>query len=484
MTALHRIAARLRRIGAERRGNVLMIFAFAMIPMVFATGMGIDYTRAERLQTKLDAVADAAALSAVTQTMMRQTNATACQTARNMFKSQAAGLSGLIIDMDDPQQLSVTLKDNSGTIDCDSSDASLNTSASFARTVTVAYSGRSKNSFGGILGMSTLPVHGTSQAYSAVAPNIDFYVMLDTSPSMLLPATTTGLKTLTTATGGCAFACHQSNLVYSIKDSSKGIPGNTELVCADKTYHKNCVDYYTVARNNNIALRTDVLTLAVQDLTSVATTTATQNKAKYRMGLLDFDYTSRQIWPTTKSSDGFWVDADLGRVETHVPDAKVLVYSENNDRVYNVSDNDKATNFTTAFNKALNTMPKLAGNGTNVSGDTPQAILFVITDGMRDEDVSGARKMGPIPTSQCKTIKDRGIRIAILYTEYLPESASDDWSKTNVKAPYLVPDDKISPPLIECASPGLYYKVTTDDDISAALTKLFETAVATARLTQ
>ena len=33
------------RLAAHKRGNVLMIFAFAVIPMVFATGMGIDYAR-------------------------------------------------------------------------------------------------------------------------------------------------------------------------------------------------------------------------------------------------------------------------------------------------------------------------------------------------------------------------------------------------------------------------------------------------------
>ena len=35
-----------------------------------------------------------------------------------------------------------------------------------------------------------------------------------------------------------------------------------------------------------------------------------------------------------------------------------------------------------------------------------------------------------------------------------------------------------------CASPGLFFQVSTDQDISAAMAALFQQAVATARLTQ
>jgi len=107
----------------------------------------------------------------------------------------------------------------------------------------------------------------------------------------------------------------------------------------------------------------------------------------------------------------------------------------NNQRICNVGDNDTGTNFTAAFTGALATWPLVPGNGTNVTGDTPQAILFLITDGMRDESTGGDRVMGPPPSSLCDSIKARGVRIAVLYTKYLPESASDSRSVTNVKRP-------------------------------------------------
>src|SRR3546814_8525310 len=60
----------------------------------------------------------------------------------------------------------------------------------------------------------------------------------------------------------------------------------------------------------------------------------------------------------------------------------------------------------------------------------PQKVLFIITDGVSDENLPGMgrthRELQQAHLDQCKTIKDRGIRIAILYTEYLPESLTGD----------------------------------------------------------
>ena len=43
----------LRRLAGDKRGNALMIFGLSVLPLMFATGMGIDYSHAARLQTKL-----------------------------------------------------------------------------------------------------------------------------------------------------------------------------------------------------------------------------------------------------------------------------------------------------------------------------------------------------------------------------------------------------------------------------------------------
>ena len=66
--------------------------------------------------------------------------------------------------------------------------------------------------------------------------------------------------------------------------------------------------------------------------------------------------------------------------------------------------------------------------GKNAKGDTPQGVLFIVTDGVDDakdpascsQPWSRSRCQEPFNLAQCTAIKNRNIRIAILYTEYLP----------------------------------------------------------------
>ena len=49
---------------------------------------------------------------------------------------------------------------------------------------------------------------------------------------------------------------------------------------------------------------------------------------------------------------------------------------------------DADTNYDAAMTGITALMPT-PGNGTNKAGDTPQEILFMVTDGVEDENVSG-----------------------------------------------------------------------------------------------
>jgi hypothetical protein len=124
------------------------------------------------------------------------------------------------------------------------------------------------------------------------------------------------------------------------------------------------------------------------------------------------------------------------------------------------------------------TMPA-PGSGTGVSGDKPQEVLFLVTDGVEDEMVGGSRRQSLMSNSWCTTIKNRGIRIAVLYTAYLP-LPTNAWYNS-----YISPfQPNIASTLQTCASPGLYYQVQTGGDISAALASLFQYAVQSAYLSK
>ena len=161
---LARFIPKLRR---NRRGNVALITALLLVPMVFAIGFGIDYSRAMRLKTRLNAAADAAALAAVTAPMMQNNNTSAQTAATNMFNAQVAELSGLVFNSATDLTVSVT---TTGT---------LNT----GRTVVVTYKAASINMFSGVFGAATLPINGSSQSDATRAPYINFYLLLDNSPS-------------------------------------------------------------------------------------------------------------------------------------------------------------------------------------------------------------------------------------------------------------------------------------------------------------
>ena len=191
----------------------MMIMAFSLIPLTFTVGFGVDYSRAMSLQTHLNAAADAAALAAVGPSMILQPNSEATNVARAMFNAQATLLDGY-------QDLQVTPTITDGT---SGSSGALG----YLRKATVSYTAKSVNVFGSILGASTLTVSGTSTASAAQPPNVDFYLAMDNSPSMLLPATSDGVSKIIAATktaenaNGCAFACHamlpKSDNIY-IKD--------------------------------------------------------------------------------------------------------------------------------------------------------------------------------------------------------------------------------------------------------------------------
>jgi hypothetical protein len=138
--------------------------------------------------------------------------------------------------------------------------------------------------------------------------------------------------------------------------------------------------------------------------------------------------------------------------------------------------NDTMTNYTSAMTQ-INTIMPNPGGGTKSAGDTPQEVLFIVTDGVEDEAVGLSRVQSLMDPSYCTTIKNRGIRIAVLYTTYLP-LPTNAWYNSYI-APF---QPQIGPNLQSCASPGLYFQVSTNQDISAAMIALFEQAVKTAYL--
>src|SRR5215472_8001473 len=233
----------IRRFTGDRSGNTAILFGLSIIPIIFLIGLGLDFSAAASKRLRLNAAADAAALSAVTPAAMNQTTAQAQTAAQNIFLAQASMISNL--SYSNP---TVNIVQNGLT-----------------RTVTVDYTAYSNNAFPNVLALLTKTsqtqwtVSGSSTATSSSSPNIDFYLMLDNSPSMAIAATTAGINTMVANTrqqdsgNGCAFACHETN---PTGDDNAGNPGG--------------IDNYQLAKNLGVVTRIQNLATATSSLMTSA----------------------------------------------------------------------------------------------------------------------------------------------------------------------------------------------------------------------
>ena len=424
---------------SAKGGNVAILFALSALPLLLAMGMGVDYVSAARRRDKLNAIADAAALAAVTPAMMGQSSTVARSVAISMFNSQASAATGVTMNAGSPVVAVTDTPSATGT----------------TRQVSVAYSATSSNYFPGVLGTSTIAIGGTSASKATTQPNMNFYLMLDTSPSMAIAATQSGIATLAAATpnqsGGCAFACHETN------------PGPG----GDNWGNPNNEDNYALARSLNVTLRIDLVQQAVSQMMDTANATMPITKAVYNMAIFDFDIATHLIQTMTTPTIA----------KTQTPNIQLLQVYQENWLTRTNGNYDEDTNWDSAMSD-MNAVMATPGNGTNNLGDSPQEVLFIVTDGVVDEPSGSNRKITSMGGNWCTFIKSRNIRIAVLYTTYNPLPQNSFYN--NNIAPF---QPTIATSMETCASPGLFFQVDTGGDISTAMSTLFQAAVGAAHLT-
>jgi Flp pilus assembly protein TadG len=419
-SSVFRLLKRLRR---SERGSVLPMFALAGVPLFLAVGATIDYSIAARDRTRLNAFADAAALSAVDRTSLDLTPAAAQTLAQSVFSAQAGSLSGVTVS-----NVNVSV-----------------TTSNLTRTALVTYQASRQTPLAAIFGISTMNVGGQATAVSDSSAYIDFYLLLDNTPSMGVGATNGDIATMVNNTSDqCAFACH------------------------DTTDPNN---YYNLAKKLGVTMRIDVVRQATQQLTQTANSIA-QYPQQYRMAVYTFGTSASNAGLTTVAS----LSSDLNSVSTATASIDIMTVAGQN------QNSDQDTNYDSVL-PAINNVIPTPGPGTQAA---PQKILFFVTDGVADEQnthcsqpLTGQRCQEPINTALCTTLKNRGVLIAVLYTTYLP-LPTNAWYNTWIK-PFT---GSIAPAMQACATPGLYFEVSPSDGIPEAMNALFQKAVNVARLSR
>jgi Flp pilus assembly protein TadG len=440
-----RVALRtiLQRFSLDQRGNIAVIFALSCVPLITAVGCGIDYSRATQISAKLQAAADAASVGSIAKnspgfiaagTMTADGSIAAGVTdAKNIFDANRANQTGYLLTSVTP----VVSK------------------AGSTVTSTVSFSATINTMFLGVIGKSTVAMSGTSTATANMPLYADFYLLLDNSPSMGVAATPADVTTMVNNTSDkCAFACHDYN---------------------------DANNYYNLAKKLGVTTRIDVVRQATQKLMDTASATQTYSN-QFRMAIYDFGASSATIGLRSL----FSLSSSLSSAKTAAGNIDLMGVYGNNDS-YTA---DKDTQFSTVF-PAISAAISAPGAGTSAA---PMKYLFFVSDGVADEYntgcsktlVSGGRCQSPIDVSLCTTIKNRNIKIAVLYTTYL-QLPTNSWYMSYIdpfnKGPFgPSPNSEVAQNMQKCASPGLYFEVSPTQGISDAMNALFKKAVADARI--
>src|ERR1700728_2776092 len=278
----------LEQTGRFRRnegGTMALFVALSAIPIIFSVGAGIDYSTANMAKSKLDAVADAAALSAVDHNAISGTAAAAQITATNVFNAEAVNLKNVTMG-----PVTVTVTDANG-----------------GRTAVVSYTATKTNTFMGLMGIPSTTISGSASSAAGLSVNINFYLLLDNSPSMNIAATTAGINTMAPhppAEGARPFPCHET-------DPS-----------ADNLGNPNGEDNYTLAQKLGVVTRMQNLASATQSLMSTAAATEGSNTSQYQMAIYTFAYSGLNTIQLLTSN--------LANAETAAANINVLEVYDNN----------------------------------------------------------------------------------------------------------------------------------------------------------
>jgi Flp pilus assembly protein TadG len=541
---LARVGDLIARFRRNKRGNVAIIVGAAAIPFVAAVGCVIDYTMATTVKTKLQASADAATLAAVS------VNSTVVANAKAMGSGNGAVTGGStylqnIFNANAPTSPAASFTPSAPSV----------TKSGMVVTATLSYSAQVPTAFLNVIGFSNITVSGSSTSSYTMPTYISFYLLLDVSGSMSFPSTQAEQARLQAVNpdnmnpasggngypGGCTFACHFTRQGACPQSGSGSGPyqGPTPAVgsATNPSPGGYCQGFiisrlgttptsFTAGTNNAtngtkvnwtntqvtscstpgttscIQLRADAVGYAVNQLlsTAYATETANSKTDQFKVGLYPFIV---QVY-NNGSPDGSGYANLTTSINGSATSSGTINYAAAQlatllDTGNNAALKSGGTNINGALTTA-NTLITSVGGGTSNTDYLPY--VFLITDGSQDNQTqwngswSGSNHATTVDPTNCTTLKNRGITVAVLYIPYQPiqnptSFAGGEDGAVNAILPYDAtynPSGATSPPTIpsklqNCASPNFFYTANTPADINDALVKMFEQAVKTAHVT-
>jgi Flp pilus assembly protein TadG len=504
------------RFRKDRRGNIAVTFAVALLPVLTAVGSAVDYSLATRMRAKLQAAADAAGVASIAQKSPGFT-AAAAMTGNGSVAAAVTDANNVF----DANMNAVTGYTNlSRTSTVTKTGIKLASNVQFSADVPVV--------FMKVIGYQKLTVSGSSTSAASLPPYLDFYLMLDVSGSMGLPSTDAEQTRLSAINpdnfgqypGGCTLACHFAvqNVCSDTGSNRQKYPTNN--YCMGYAISRVSPTGYQTLLNNNsghlpssmisglpgslssgnaqslsavsscstdgtsacIQLRADAVGYAVNQL--FITANASMNVTnQFRIGLYPFIQDLYAYFALTSSING----SSTNPSTINYAAANLASQLDTNT---NANLGSGGTHIDTALT-TLNGLIRTVGDGSSSSNTQP--FVFLVTDGAQDPQTKALNQSGGWagsnhatvidPTQQCATIKGRGIIISVLYIPYQPiqnpnpsfAGDEDDFANNNIV--------NIPPSLKGCASPNFFFTANTPADITTALNAMFQQSLKTAHIT-
>ena len=529
---------------ADRRANIAVVSALSAIPVITAIGCVVDYSTATMIKTKLQAAADAATLAAVSanspviataKTMTGNGSVTGGPTyTQNFFDSNLGSA---------PANTGYENATRSATVT--KSGTTINAVLTYTATVPTFFLGIIGHSTISVTGNSTssytLPSYidfylmlDVSGSMGMPSTSAEQARLQSVNPDNLLGSN--GYPT------GCTFACHFAAQGACPQTSSQGNPWQGPYPAAGAKTNPGSGGYcqgFIISRlgtspvsfasgtNNNtngqskvnwnntqvsscptagttscIQLRLDAVGYAINALLTQANKTESQDGItnQFRVGL--FPFIQNLCYASVNNSSSCSVG-----LTTSLTGGTITNFATQLASLLDTGQNATLGSGGTHFENALNTMnsnviPNPVGTGTSAA---PLPFLFIVTDGSQDFQTQSAgnwssqnyHSTGTVPyansatvippnsvtsTDYCTTMKNRGVKIAILYIPYQTiqnansnfANNEDGYANSNIA--------NIPAALQTCASTNFFYTANTPTDIQNALIEMFQQAVSTAHV--
>ena len=532
----------MNRFRRDQRGNLAVIFAVATVPLISAIGVAIDYSEATRIKAKLQSAADAAAVAAISQQssgwlaaslMTSDGHVPIAETdATNIFNGNINASTSLF---NNKIVTPTVLK----------TGPNLTSTVTFSADVPVTFMkvwGQQKLTVSGSSAASsslplyldfylTLDVSGSMGLPSTQAEQNRL--------SQINPDNFTNYPT------GCTFACHfqvqnvcgngsqryptnnycmgyaysrlsQTALTAlinqvstpSVPKAKPGLPNamlnnlNANVTVGSPnslvTGNVNSLPYSLTAATSCptdgtdacIQLRADAVGYAVNQMFAQANQKQVIPN-QFRIGLYPFIQDLYEYSKLTNTINGS--PTTPGTINYAAANLATQLDTNTNANL-----GSGGTHIDTSLNTLNTNFIKNVGDGSATTKPLPY--VFLVTDGAQDPQTKALNQSGgwagsnhatTIATgssSPCKPLKDRGIKISVLYIPYVPINpvnasfAGDEDDAANNNIPHIPPS------LQDCASPpdasgSYFYTANTPADINAALTAMFNHALVTAHIT-